>query len=72
MSKESFGGVRNSAVASQPYPSGYITSGYLASLRFAQILRYRPGLQIPLPLSEMLCLRKTKRMGDKTLRVKGI
>jgi len=23
-------------------------------------------------LSEMLCLRKTKRMGEKTLKVKGI
>jgi len=26
MSKESFGGVRNSAVASQPCPSGHITA----------------------------------------------
>jgi len=48
MSKESFGRVRNSVVAPQPYPSGHITSGYLASClrHFVQILAML-GLQIP-------------------------
>jgi len=31
-------GLGHSAVASQPCTSGHITSGYLVSLRFAQIL----------------------------------
>ena len=42
---------------------------YLASLRFTQIPR-RGTSDTLVTLSKMLCLRKTKRMGEKTLKLK--
>jgi len=58
----------NSAVASQPCPSGHITAD--KRLRYASPKLPSATSFIHKTLSEMLCLRKTKRMGEKTLKLK--
>ena len=49
-------------------PTSY-NSGHTATLRYDKIRQSRTS-HIPRTLSEMLCLRKTKRMGEKTLKRK--
>ena len=48
---------------------GHITQHIQLTL-FAQISPYGETSHIPRTLSEMLCLRKAKRMGEKTLKRK--
>ena len=58
-----YGGVWNSAVASQPCPSGHITADKREIKDFAKLPSVTPF--IPQPLSEMLCLRKAHRKNNK-------